>query len=399
MTRGGLQFPRAWQRSAAAFLSLSHFITLLLAFLRPLVFSRSLAFLRSLAFRRSLVFSRSLALSRSLVFSLSLAFSLFLTGCRPETPAEPEILSAAAERGPFKFEVEISPKEAWVGNPIAIKLRATTPEGRAVEFPKAGDFGSLTVLNVEKSDPKPTLDGGLAWEATVAATADVSGAIEIPALTLRYGDQPAQPDAAPVLDKELTVDALTIEVRSALTSQDSVVSPRDITGVLATPPRSLTGWEWAGLLGGMLLIAALATFAVRWIRRALNRPPPPVLPEVWALRQLSLLEAESLIGSWRPKKFYYGLSETVRGYIEKKFRLAAPEMTTEEFLAALARDRGAVPYDAHKLREFMESCDLVKYAALEPIPQDGQNALGRARAFVDATAAAAQPIAQGGQAA
>jgi hypothetical protein len=341
--------------------------------------------------------------SHVLTFLISCAL-LFCGGCRPAAPATPAGLTAEAERGPYKFTVEISPKEAWVGDAITIKLRATTPEGQVVELPGAGDFGGLTILNVEKNDPKPAIDGGLVWEQTVAATADVSGAVDMPALTMKYGAQPAQADSPPIFDSELAVDAQKIEVRSALTSQDSVSSPRDITGVLTPGRRPLTAWEWAGLVGGILLLGTLATLVTIWIRRVINRPPPPILPEVWALRQLSLLEAETLIAEWRPKGFYYGLSEIVRGYIEKKFRLAAPEMTTEEFLVALARDRRAVPYDAFTLREFMEACDLVKYAALEPVPADGQNALGRARSFVDATAAAAEatsagPVAQGGQAA
>ena len=72
-----------------------------------------------------------------------------------------------------------------------------------------------------------------------------------------------------------------------------------------------------------------------------------------------------------------------------RFRLRAPEMTTEEFLTALSRDRSAVPYDAGALRSFMEACDLVKYAALEPRAEDAAAALGAARTFVEQSAAAA----------
>ena len=78
----------------------------------------------------------------------------------------------------------------------------------------------------------------------------------------------------------------------------------------------------------------------------------------------------------------------MRGYIERKFALAAPEMTTEEFLLTLARDRGALPYDSGRLRDFLEVCDLVKYAAVRPARDDAEQVLGTARAFVHATAAA-----------
>ena len=65
------------------------------------------------------------------------------------------------------------------------------------------------------------------------------------------------------------------------------------------------------------------------------------------------------------------------------------------------------PYDASRLSDFLQACDLVKYAALRPRGEDADQALGTARVFIDATAAATQRSAfsggareaEGGQAA
>ncbi len=64
-------------------------------------------------------------------------------------------------------------------------------------------------------------------------------------------------------------------------------------------------------------------------------------------------------------------------------------MTTEEFLAALARDQQALPYDARRLETFLAACDFVKYAGFRPGRADAESVLSTARAFVHATAAAA----------
>jgi hypothetical protein len=48
-----------------------------------------------------------------------------------------------------------------------------------------------------------------------------------------------------------------------------------------------------------------------------------------------------------------------------------------------------LPYDALRLRVFMEACDLVKYAAFAPRSEDATDALLTARAFIHATAAVA----------
>ncbi len=324
---------------------------------------------------------------------------MLLGGCRQEAPAEPNSVSDTAERGPFKFTVEVSPKQVWIGDPVTIELRVETPEDHLVQFPPEEDFGELEILNVETSDPRPGVEGGLLWHQTVTAESYASGIVEIPALAVKYTHTPAETDSEPAFEHRLAIEPLELEVRSALTSQDSVFEPRDITGTLTPPKQPLSTWAWAAIAGGAIFAAALVTFLIVWLRRLARRPAPPILPEVWALRELALLEAASQVESWQPREFYYRLSEIVRVYIERKFMLAAPEMTTEEFLVALARDRGALPYDAGRLREFLEACDLVKYAAFEARSEDGLQALGIARAFVDATAAADQRREPGGQAA
>jgi hypothetical protein len=161
----------------------------------------------------------------------------------------------------------------------------------------------------------------------------------------------------------------------------------------------------AAIVGGVVAGIAAIIAMILWLERRARRPAPPILPEVWALRALAELETANLVETGQAKVFYYRLSEIVRVYIERKFGLAAPEMTTEEFLNTLARNRGALPFDADRLREFLQACDLVKYAAFTPAGSDAEQALGTARAFIDATAAAAQHRTstadqpQGGQAA
>jgi len=313
--------------------------------------------------------------------------AMALTGCREQPPVEPEALTKVAERGPYKYSVELSPRQVWVGDAVTIILRVETPEGALVHFPAAEDFGDLEISHVEDIDPRLGVEGGLVWRQEVSAASYASGTIEIPPLTIKYASPSDDEGVEPSFEHELSVDALQLEVLSALTSQDSVMSPRDITAALIPAPAPLSPGVWAAIIGGGALALALIALFIVWIRRMINRPARPVAPEIWALRQLSFLEADALVQQWRPKAFYYGLSEIVRTYIERQFRLAAPEMTTEEFLGALASDRGALPYDAGILREFLEACDLVKYAAFEPLPDDGQNAIGIARAFVDTTAA------------
>lgn len=332
---------------------------------------------------------------------------MFLGGCQQEAQTEPSSVTGTAERGPFEFTVEVSPKQVWIGDPVTIALRVETPEDHLVQFPPEEDFGELEILTVETSDPRPGVEGGLLWQQTISSTSYASGVVEIPALAVKYAPKPVDPDTRPVFEHELVTEPLKIEVRSALTSQDSVFEPRDITGTLMPPKEPLSPGVWAAIVGAVVGAAALLGLLIVWLRRLARRPAPPILPEIWALRALAELEAAGLVDRGRAKQYYYSLSEIVRVYIERKFGLAAPEMTTEEFLSTLARNSGALPYDADRLRDFLQACDLVKYAAFTPRAAEAEQALSIARAFIDATAAAAQqsaaaagvPREKGGQAA
>ena len=151
------------------------------------------------------------------------------------------------------------------------------------------------------------------------------------------------------------------------TNQTTAVVPdiRDIK-----PPIEISNgyaWIWWAVLIVAVLVAALLFW--RWIKnRKVNIIlPPPVPAHIRAKEKLE--QALALIT--QPKPFVIAVSDTARTYLEERFNFHAPERTTEEFLRELAGTKLLLPDQKESLGNFLESCDLVKFAKYEP----GENEL------------------------
>jgi hypothetical protein len=78
--------------------------------------------------------------------------------------------------------------------------------------------------------------------------------------------------------------------------------------------------------------------------------------------------------------------------LEECFRLRAPERTTEEFLNDLSRTTLLTDKQKNSLAEFLQECDLVKFAKFEP-PEDALRRLQAcALRLVDETAYRPPPL-------
>ena len=135
---------------------------------------------------------------------------------------------------------------------------------------------------------------------------------------------------------------------------------RDIKGPVPIP----TGWEWLWwTLGALLLIALLLGLALLIFRRRKLVAAPPTIPAHIVAKQ-RLADALTLIAE--PKPFVVAVSDTLRWYLEQRFSFRAPERTTEEFLRELKKTELLLPDQKESLGEFLQRCDLVKFAKYEP---------------------------------
>jgi hypothetical protein len=149
----------------------------------------------------------------------------------------------------------------------------------------------------------------------------------------------------------------------ALHSSSQVVSTNDIRDI--RPPVIIpSGWAWVLWALLVLAVAAAAFFLWRWWqrRKVIQAIVPEIPPHVRAKQRLA--EALALIG--QPREFCIAVSDTLRVYLEERFSFRAPERTTEEFLLDLKKTDLLLRDQKDSLGEFLQSCDLVKFAKYEP---------------------------------
>jgi hypothetical protein len=139
----------------------------------------------------------------------------------------------------------------------------------------------------------------------------------------------------------------------------------------------------AAVLAGLLLSGATGWLMFRTIRERRLRGEPP---DVVALRELE--QWRELSDASRLREAVSAISATVRRYVEGRFGLQAPSLTTEEFWEVQRAVR-KVPreYDAF-WSDFLDTCDPIKYAGLNPRSTEFQRLYAASVSFVRTSTAA-----------
>jgi uncharacterized protein DUF4381 len=154
---------------------------------------------------------------------------------------------------------------------------------------------------------------------------------------------------------------------------------RDIRG----PKFIFPTWLFAALLAAGVLLGVGAYAVRRRIRR--RRLARIQLPFEIALQRLEAIRA--LMQPQSVREFSIAVTDTIRRYIEDRFRVIAAHRTTEEFLHDLLESSDASLVRHHDLlAEFLHHCDLAKFAGMSLSRQSMESLHQSARTFVLETA-------------
>lgn len=138
---------------------------------------------------------------------------------------------------------------------------------------------------------------------------------------------------------------------------------------------------WMVVTAGAVALVALGlltALTVQLIRKAPKVVPPT--PQEIALMRLK--EAEAEVTGAEPYAFSIRVSDILRQYVSARYNLHATEQTSPEFLADAARSPHFTAADKRLLAEFLERCDLIKFAHVDATADDNKALLEQAVRFV-----------------
>ncbi|HOK38046.1 MAG: hypothetical protein WHW07_06825 [Bacteroidales bacterium] len=121
------------------------------------------------------------------------------------------------------------------------------------------------------------------------------------------------------------------------------------------------------------------------IKTQIFRIKPEEPAHVIALRKLEEIRKEKLWSKGQIKEYHTMLSDTIREYIDKRFGINSPEMTTTETLETLENIQSLSSDNIQILKQILELADAVKFAKYQALQHENNLALDNAFNFVNNT--------------
>ncbi|MFB6342069.1 hypothetical protein ACE1ET_10110 [Saccharicrinis sp. FJH62] len=282
----------------------------------------------------------------------------------------------------IKAKASLDSVTMLIGNQTHLRLEVKQPKNVILDFPVFGDTlqKSIDVLGRTELDTTTIDADNILLKKSYLITSFDSGHYMIPPIRINIDQQSG---GGYVETNPLALKVFTFNV-------DTTQAIFDIKGVEDVPYTFREMLPW--LVGGVLLIGFVILFI--WLFRRIKRKEPvfslrrekPKLPaHVVALDELEKLKKEKLWQTDRIKEFYTRLTEILRVYIEDRFQIKAMEQTSDEILEDMKTADLEGDAVLENLRQILILADLVKFAKMNPLPDENDLSMMNAFFIVNQT--------------
>lgn len=193
-----------------------------------------------------------------------------------------------------------------------------------------------------------------------------TGEFEIPPFTIKY-------QTADNLEKEASSLPLKLKVESVLPADNKLLTLRPFKPPAEIPAQYTRLYKFiASIVAAIILLLAGYWLWRKWRQKKYKTPqqieelrPPDEI----AREELMRIKTSSLLSEGKIKEYYSRVADTIRIYLGRRYNILAIDMTSFELLNTLESQIRVDSEILSLLSEFLDECDLVKFAKYIP-PQE-----------------------------
>ena len=289
------------------------------------------------------------------------------------------LLAGSAMGDAIGVTASISTSEMKIGEQCKIQLEITQPQSANVLFPIfANDtlIPGIEILNISKLDTT-SVGGDIKVSQEITITSFDSGKYVIPEFVFESKVKKYETE-------KLFLTVTTIEadfVHAQITDIQDNYKP---------------GFNWKRfflylsilcILGGLGYIVYLV---YQYFKRINELESENVvveetrLPHEIALEELNVIKEEKVWKIGKTKQYYTSITDTLREYFVKRFKISAMEMTSSEIIESLQRNNDAAPV-IDNMKQIFSTSDMVKFAKQEPTLEENELSILNAYRIINET--------------
>lgn len=277
------------------------------------------------------------------------------------------------------IDVKVDSAAILIGEQTVLHLTVTTDKDKLVQLliPRDTLMAGVEVLEIPKADSTLIENDRLVIKQDLLVTSFDSSLYLLPPFRVIDG-------VDTVYSNQVALKVSTIPV--------NVDKPEDFYDIKEVwkPPFVLADYyPWIfGILLTLFLICVVAYVIKRMRNRQsiipFKKPEPKLPPHEQAIKELDDIKQQKLWQQGRSKEYYTLITETLRRYIVERFGINAMEMTSGEILNLIHKEADADSV-YENLKQIMEVSDFVKFAKLNPLPDENDLSMMNAYLFVNQT--------------
>ena len=281
--------------------------------------------------------------------------------------------------GEISVKATLEPNEILIGQQSTYKLELIQPATEKVSWPQFSDTLATNVQILEKlkTDTAKISDGRISITTEYLVSSYDSGFYYIPEQIFETATEKAFTNPLGLTVNTVPVDENTDDINAE-------------KNIMSAPFSWIELARWSGIgLAAVLIIAIIVLLLMRFVFNKkvtiLPETPEVVLPaHVVALQKLEQIKTEKIWQQGQIKQFYTDITDVIREYLENGYQINAMEMTTEEIVALVKKNKDLDEIRI-VLKEMLELSDLVKFAKFVPLENDNEKMVLDAFMIVEKT--------------